>query len=695
MMVSLISIRRTTMESGNQIGSTVAENSAESLRNQAMVDIEELIQAKSSIIEQNIQEAIEGVAFLKGYIERLYSSRDEFRLIRIPNYRDVERGQVQIHWVLDAGIVPNPRFNEDDLIRAGVREETYLLGNLDLINYLIMHNIPDVFTIYLSTKSGQNIQYDADAALKVDLPPRVIHERPWYTAARDSGTLYVSEAYQDIAGRGLTISIASPYYGGSGEFMGVVGIDLGIANLDNNIKETVVGTSGYALLLNNNAGEDRNQTRIISASNLNEEIENNIAAYLGDDTEKILTDMKNTPNGVGRSVIMTGNEATEVYVIWASVYQWHLVYVVPENDILAPSIALHNEIIKMTADSTKSVNTLIYAAIIISGLLLVAIILLTLRAAGLIASRIARPITILTEGVKKINNGNLEYHSEIKTGDEIEELSISFERMGRELMTYIENLNSVTAEKERIGAELNIATKIQASMLPRIFPAFPDREEFDVYASMLPAKEVGGDFYDFFLIEKNILAIVIADVSGKGVPAALFMVIAKTLIKNNAQYGLSPKDVFSMVNNLLCANNEEGMFVTAFMGFLDILTGTFTCVNAGHNPPLIKRGDHFEWLKIKRGLFLGGMENVSYKQEELELKNGDMVYLYTDGVTEAMNPERELFAESRLLKVADLYKDCGLKEFSVSIKDKIDEFTEDAEQADDITMLVLKYKGIQ
>jgi sigma-B regulation protein RsbU (phosphoserine phosphatase) len=232
-------------------------------------------------------------------------------------------------------------------------------------------------------------------------------------------------------------------------------------------------------------------------------------------------------------------------------------------------------------------------------------------------------------------------------------------------------------------------------MLPRIFPAFPDREEFDVYASMLPAKEVGGDFYDFFLIEENKLVILIADVSGKGVPAALFMVIAKTLIKNNAQYGLSPQDVFTTVNNLLCINNEEGMFVTAFMGFLDIRTGKFSCVNAGHNPPLIRQGDRFEWLKIKGGLFLGGMENVSYKQEELKLKSGDMVYLYTDGITEAMNPQREQFTESRLLDAADLYKDCGLKEFAVSIKEKIDEFAEDAEQADDITMLVLKYKGVQ
>jgi sigma-B regulation protein RsbU (phosphoserine phosphatase) len=232
-------------------------------------------------------------------------------------------------------------------------------------------------------------------------------------------------------------------------------------------------------------------------------------------------------------------------------------------------------------------------------------------------------------------------------------------------------------------------------MLPSKFPAFPDREEFDIYASMLPAKEVGGDFYDFFLIDENTLVILIADVSGKGVPAALFMVIAKTLIKNSAQYGLSPKEVFEKVNNLLCENNEEGMFVTAFMGYLDIPTGTFTCVNAGHNPPLIKRGDNFDWLKIKRGLVLAGMENMFYKNEELTLKSGDTVYLYTDGVTEAMNTRGEQFTEDRLLNEAGLHKDCGLKEFAIAIKSGIDTFAEGAEQADDITMLVLKYRGIQ
>jgi serine phosphatase RsbU (regulator of sigma subunit) len=252
------------------------------------------------------------------------------------------------------------------------------------------------------------------------------------------------------------------------------------------------------------------------------------------------------------------------------------------------------------------------------------------------------------------------------------------------------------AEKERIGAELTVATQIQASMLPCIFPAFPERKEFDIYASMEPAKEVGGDFYDFFLIDENTLAVVIADVSGKGVPAALFMVIAKTLIQNTALSGKRPEVVFGIVNKMLCENNEAGMFVTAFLAYIDLPSGKCTFVNAGHNPPLLKtpKGT-FDWLRTKPGFVLAGDEQTFYFQHELVLKPGDMLFLYTDGVTEAVNNENQLFGEQSLLETANYYPDLPLKEFTLTIKGEIDSFAEGAEQADDITMLTLRYKGLE
>jgi sigma-B regulation protein RsbU (phosphoserine phosphatase) len=211
---------------------------------------------------------------------------------------------------------------------------------------------------------------------------------------------------------------------------------------------------------------------------------------------------------------------------------------------------------------------------------------------------------------------------------------------------------------------------------------------------MRPAKEVGGDFYDFFLVSEDKLGIIIADVSGKGIPAALFMVIAKTLIKNNAQYGLSPKEVFETVNNLLCENNEAQMFVTAILGYLDIPSGKLTLVSAAHNPPLIKRADgRFDWLKIKSGFVLAGMEDIFYKEHEIILSSGDIFFLYTDGVTEAMNKDSKLFGEQRLLDTVNNDHDLPLKEFDEKIKSEIDKFANGADQTDDITMLMLRYKG--
>lgn len=282
----------------------------------------------------------------------------------------------------------------------------------------------------------------------------------------------------------------------------------------------------------------------------------------------------------------------------------------------------------------------------------------------------------------------------IRTGDEIQALSEAIKTMELEINEYIQDLTAVTAEKERIGAELNVATQIQADMLPRIFPAFPEREEFDVYATMNPAKEVGGDFYDFFLVDDDHLAVVIADVSGKGVPAALFMVIAKTLIKNHAQNQEAPGTVFTQTNEQLCEGNDAGLFVTGWMGVLEISTGKFVYVNAGHNPPLLKRaGGTFEWLKSRPGFVLAGMEGVRYRENTLQLEPGDRLYLYTDGVTEATNSREELFGDERLQNALNEYMDLPVEQFLPKIKECIDAFVGGANQFDDITMLALDYQS--
>lgn len=281
----------------------------------------------------------------------------------------------------------------------------------------------------------------------------------------------------------------------------------------------------------------------------------------------------------------------------------------------------------------------------------------------------------------------------VKTGNEIEELFDSFKAMYGDVRDYINQLSVVTAEKERIGAELDVAAHIQASMLPCIFPAFPERKEIDIYATMDPAKEVGGDFYDFFMVDDRHLAIVMADVSGKGIPAALFMVIGKTLIKDHTTPGRDLGKVFTAVNNLLCEANSEGLFITAFEGVLDLVTGEFNFVNAGHEMPFVCKADGaFEPYKIRPGFVLAGMEGMRYRAGSMILEPGDKIFQYTDGVTEATNIHNELYGMERLEVILNKVK-CGTShEILPAVKADVDEFVGEAPQFDDITMLCLEYK---
>ena len=330
------------------------------------------------------------------------------------------------------------------------------------------------------------------------------------------------------------------------------------------------------------------------------------------------------------------------------------------------------------------------------GITVVLVFLIIFGYLRFLQKRVVMPIQFLTknaEAFAKCRTGFLDEMLNIHTGDEIETLAAALAKMEVDITKYINNLARVTADKERIATELAVATQIQTSMLPCIFPPYPDLKEFDIYALMQAAKEVGGDFYDFFLIDRTHLCVVIADVSGKGVPAALFMVIAKTLIKNHAQAGMSPKQVFEAVNDQLCENNEAGMFVTAFMGVLDVTDGSFTYVNAGHNPPLLSTGGApYDWLKSKRGCVLAGMEHMKYSQQQITLFPGDSLLLYTDGVTEALNPREELYSEARLKAFVNSGRldGCTLEKQLHLQRQELAVFADGAQQADDITMLILR-----
>lgn len=310
--------------------------------------------------------------------------------------------------------------------------------------------------------------------------------------------------------------------------------------------------------------------------------------------------------------------------------------------------------------------------------------------------RLANSARDFVEQTRRVDSpGELKFEKVSLPGqDEVRVLADSVGTMTDEVRAYMEHLQRITAEKERIDAELSVATAIQSSMLPCIFPAYTNRREFEIDASMKPAKEVGGDFYDIFMVDERHLAVVVADVSGKGVPAALFMVIGKTLIKDHTTPGRDLGAVFTEVNRILCESNSEEMFITAFEGVLDLETGLFSYVNAGHEPPFLSvQGQGFALHSIQPGFVLAGLETVRYRSGQIQMQPGDKLFLYTDGIPEATNGDQALYGLQRLEEVLAGCGTLSPEAILQTVQSDVTRFVGNAVQFDDITMLCLQYKA--
>lgn len=355
--------------------------------------------------------------------------------------------------------------------------------------------------------------------------------------------------------------------------------------------------------------------------------------------------------------------------VYATSEGYYTVAVIPENEIV------------MQRDS--SVVLMSALEIIVFGALLAMIFLLVRR-------KVVKNINEVNDSLSRITDGNLDVVVDVRDNTEFASLSDDINATVSTLKQYI------AAAAARIDAELAFARSIQESALPSVFPPYPDRKEFSLYASMDTAKEVGGDFYDFYMLEENMLAFLVADVSGKGIPAAMFMMTGKTLLRDHAERGDKPAAIFRNANNKLCEGNDAEMFITAWMGFLDTDSGLVRFVNAGHNPPVLIRAGRASFIPQRANIALAAAENVNYREQTLQLQSGDLLLLYTDGVTEATDVKAELFGNDRLCEV--LSRDFGTGDEACrsvcgTVKEQIDLFVGDAPQFDDITMLCLYYSG--
>ena len=495
----------------------------------------------------------------------------------------------------------------------------------------------------------------------------------WYQIPRELGKLEWTEPYFDEGAGNILMSTCSvPFYGergGAKILKGVVTADVSLDSLTKLVSSVKILKTGYAALLSRNG--------MLLSHPLKDAVMNetffSIAEARNDPSLRELG--KKMVRGESGFILYNSLVGFKSWMYYAPIRStgWTLAVVFPEAELL---------------ENVRRLSMTMAAMGFAGLMLLIATVIY-------IASTITKPLRLLAAATDEIASGNFDVElPTVRSKDEVGVLTHDFQVMKTSLKEYIKNLTETTAAKERIQSELRMATEIQAGLLPRLFPAFPDRPEFDIFASMDPAKEVGGDFYDFFFIDDTNLCFLIADVSDKGVPAALYMMVAKTLLKSEGQRLGEPDQILSCVNNILASDNDSTMFATVFCAILNTETGEVRFSNAGHNAPIIMDSQGIRYLTLKPGFVLGPMPDILYKAERLTMKPGDTLFLYTDGVTEAQNGEQELYGEEQLLNALQQAPKEDLTEMIHYIRAEVIRHTNGAPQSDDVTMVAIKYRKV-
>ena len=585
----------------------------------------------------------------------------------------------------------------DDVNEEEIADRIGLAANMtDMMTTLFGANA-DTNSCFIALPEGAFLVVDDRSASKFsESGERVIYDcrtRPWYEQAVEKETLIFTDVEIDAFTGDVGIVCAMPVYV-DGELAAVVGSDLFLTSMNDAIQSSeanggfmcVINNAGHVVFSPKETGpfcvvESHNATDLRTSSN--SELATMVADALKGNTGVRLVHMDDGTYYMAGAPIGT--------------LGWTLLYVFDQAMADKPSEMLISSYQEIQEEAGTTYLSRMRSIRGTMTLLLLVISVLAFISAMILGRKIVRPLNLITKRIAGLSEANMEFtiEDEYRTGDEIEMLARSFAKLSHRTVEYVAEIRRVTAEKERISTELHMANQIQESMLPSIFPAFPERSEFDIYAVMDPAREVGGDFYDFFLIDHDHLCMVIADVSGKGIPAALFMMISKIIIQSCAMLGRGAGEILTKTNEALCSNNKMEMFVTAWVGILEISTGKLTAANAGHEYPAIKTGSKFELLKDKHGLVIGAMPGIVYKEYELDLRPGDKLFLYTDGVAEAMRGGDELFGTKRMLDALNRNPEANPEMLLINVRRAVDEFVGDDEQFDDLTMLGFEYKGLE
>ena len=534
---------------------------------------------------------------------------------------------------------------------------------------------------------GQSI-YPSAAAKKAFLENFDARQRPWYRLAQDKGGIIYTDVYLGEDGH-LELACAAPYYDADG-FAGVVGIGGSIEDLQRQVRKASIGKTGISFCLDGKG-------RVVLSSRGEGVLAPGLQGTdLRENQEATLAEAARRMTAGESDVVKVLVDGQEYYLAFAPmpVIGWSFGALIGREEVLAPA----QEVTALVHEEMKDFYDILNHNFEgVAGKVLLLLLLLALAAfftSGALADRLVRPIRALAQGVQEIAEGNLDKKLEIYTGNEVEELAACVNDMTEELKEQVQRLSQAAAKEERNKTELEVAAKIQAGLLPPPLKNVSTQDIFSLSAFMRPAKEVGGDLYDYCFVNKDTLVVTVADVSDKGVPAALFMVMAKTLLKDQILGLQSRSELASAVaeaNDALAQSNTTFMFVTAFTGLLHLPTGRFTYVNAGHNPPLIWRDGRAEYLPVARNPMLGVRGGMDFVAEEMTLQPGEALFLYTDGVTEAMNAEGGFFGEERLQAAVSQAAGRGAAAMLAGVQGAVEAFVGEAKQSDDITMLALTY----
>ncbi|MBR5338077.1 MAG: SpoIIE family protein phosphatase [Lachnospiraceae bacterium] len=665
----------------------VSDNSGKSMTDITEENLKTLIKSAVERTEDEFITPRDDLIALKSMVEEVFKYPEAFERKEISPPKKENKDTPALQLLSSDGY---------ENISPSTYEMMQRLANLEPIMREIATSVDYSVDCFISTPDGVTLSVDRNSDRKVDENGNVrtykATERPWYKGAVEKGDVYFTAILSSELYGINEVVYSMPVYV-DGRLVAVLEGSYEVDALADYMVGREIGGSGFAILVSSE-GQLSLSTRKTGELKQTADTAKDVREVVNPELGKVIDKCLSGETGISR-VHVDGEEYYAAYG-FIPTSKWAQVIFVSVNEVMEPANDLLRGLEKNSQYILAGENAAFNVSVILATLAILGIIALSTHVVSKRAKKRAAPITLMTDQLREFSGVNMffEMEDEYKTGDEIQVLAESFEAQAARMRDYVDEIVDEMSEKERVKAELSLATRIQADMLPNIFPAFPERDEFDIYASMTPAKEVGGDFYDFFFAGEEHFAMVMADVSGKGVPAAMFMMMAKSMIQGQIIAKRDAKAVLEDVNNLICSNNREKMFVTVWIGILDINTGVLTASNAGHEYPILKEpeGD-FEIIKDKHGFVVGAKKNMKYTDYEITMRPGSKLFVYTDGVPEATDAAEKLFGMERTLDALNAVKEGSVEEILAGVDAHVRSFVGDAEQFDDLTMLCIEYRG--